>query len=462
MHRVRAAAVCGLAALAWGLPPPEGLSDEAWHLLVVFVAGIAALLVDAAPVLPTAVAMVGVAVLTGTLDPAKAFAGYGDPTVLLVVMAFLIARAVVASGLGERLALLVVRRVGGSSLGLGYGLVAVDLVIAPAFPSNTSRSGVLFPVTESLALANGSRPDDATRDRLGSYLMINGMAGLSVSSCLWLTAMAANPLAAELAAAQGVQITFGSWVLAASLPVLVLAALLPWLVHRMTRPTLQRTPQAPAAAARALAARGPLTRDERITAAVFAGLVLGWSAGGLVGLDRTAIAFVGLVVLLVAGVLTPTMLATEGEALQVWLWFGGLFALSTALNTLGVTTWLGEGVAARLDGASVPLALLALVVGYVLLHYLFVSQTAHVAALYGVFLAVGVTLGVPVVLLAYLLAFASNLFSCITPQASSGNLLFVGAGYVEVSTVYRYGAAITSVNVLVLLLVGAPWILLVT
>lgn len=462
MHVARLAAVLTVGGIAWFLPPPDGLSDQGWQLLVLFVAGIAALLVNAAPVLPVAVGMVALAVLTGTLEASDAYSGFGNSTVLLIVIAFLIARAVIASGLGERLALLVVRRIGGSSLGLGYGLVAVDLVIAPAFPSNTSRSGVLFPITESLAVANKSRPDDGTAGRLGSYLMINGIAGLSISSCLWLTAMAANPLAAELAADEGVTITFGSWLLAASLPVLVLYAILPWLVYRMTRPTMRRTPDAPAAAAAALAERGPLSRDERITAAVFAGLVLGWSAGGLVDLDRTAVAFVGLLVLVLTGVLSPRMLATEGEALQVWLWFGGLFALSTALDDLGVTTWLGTGIAERLSGATPAVAVVALVLGYVVLHYLFVSQTAHVAALYGIFLAVGVALGAPVALLAYLLAFASNLFSTITPQASSGNLLFVGSGYVPVNSVYRYGAAITAVNIGVLLVVGVPWISVVT
>ena len=70
-----------------------------------------------------------------------------------------------------------------------------------------------------------------------------------------------------------------------------------------------------------------------------------------------------------------------------------------------------------------------LVVAYVLLHYLFVSQTAHLLALFGVFLDVGVKLGVPAAPLAFLLLFATNFFSAITPQGSSANLLFAGSGY---------------------------------
>jgi hypothetical protein len=77
-----------------------------------------------------------------------------------------------------------------------------------------------------------------------------------------------------------------------------------------------------------------------------------------------------------------------------------------------------------------------LIVAYVLLHYIFVSQTAHVLALFAVFLDVGITLGVPAGPLAFMLLFSHNLFSVITPQAASANLLFTGSGYLtQVSSI---------------------------
>jgi DASS family divalent anion:Na+ symporter len=100
-------------------------------------------------------------------------------------------------------------------------------------------------------------------------------------------------------------------------------------------------------------------------------------------------------------------------------------------------------------------------VAYVLLHYLFVSQTAHLLALFGVFLDVGVKLGVPAVPLTFMLLFATNYFSTITPQASSANLLFVGAGYLSQNELYRLGALTTAFNFLVFLAIGLPWLALV-
>ena len=78
-----------------------------------------------------------------------------------LVIAFITAQAVVKSGLGRRISLLVVSRFGGSPLGLAYSLVLTDAAIAPAFPSNTARGGVLFPIVLSVAVGAGSKPTDA-------------------------------------------------------------------------------------------------------------------------------------------------------------------------------------------------------------------------------------------------------------------------------------------------------------
>ena len=96
-----------------------------------------------------------------------------------------------------------------------------------------------------------------------------------------------------------------------------------------------------------------------------------------------------------------------------------------------------------------------------LLHYLFVSQTAQVLALFGVFLGVGVKLGVPAAPLAFLLLFASNFFSVITPQGSSANLLFTDSGYLSQKDAYRLGAIATFFSLLVYLVVGTPWLMAV-
>ncbi|MEO0814983.1 MAG: anion permease, partial [Myxococcota bacterium] len=91
----------------------------------------------------------------------------------------------------------------------------------------------------------------------------------------------------------------------------------------------------------------------------------------------------------------------------------------------------------------------------------FVSQTAQLLALYGVFLTLSLRAGIPPYLAAFTYLFATNYFAALTPQASSANVIFVGSGYIEPQEVYRYGGLMTLVAFAVYMLIGTPWILLV-
>ncbi|MDF3052110.1 MAG: yflS, partial [Geminicoccaceae bacterium] len=152
-RRTQAARVIVLAvALAiWFVPPPGALSVAAWHLFAIFAATILSVMIGAFPILTASVIAMAAAVLSGTLTPATAYAGFSNPTIVLIIVAFLVARSVVKCGLGERLGHRAISLFGRSPLGLSYSIFAVDALISPAFPSNTARSGVLFPLAYSIA-----------------------------------------------------------------------------------------------------------------------------------------------------------------------------------------------------------------------------------------------------------------------------------------------------------------------
>jgi DASS family divalent anion:Na+ symporter len=446
----------------WLTPVPAGLTAPAWHLFAVFVAAIASVLVGAFPLLTSTMLAVAAAVLTGTIAPAQAFAGFANASVLLVVIAFIVAQAIVKCGLGHRISLFMVSHFGHSSLGLAYSIVLTDALIAPAFPSNTARGGVLYPVVLSVAQGAGSQPDDSEGRRLGGYLMYCGMASLAVSSALWMTATSANPIGLQIARDFGLTIGFGKWLVAASVPALTAILLLPLVVAKLFPPGVRATPDAPAAARAALATMGRLTREERITSVVFVLMVAGWIFADALKLNVTSIAFAGLGVLLMAEVLTLDDIAKQGDTLATFLWLAVLFALSGQLNELGFMGYVGQRLAAQLGGLSWPVTYVALVVLYVAIHYMFVSQSSQVLALLGVFLDVGIRGGVPAPLMAFALLFASSYFSVITPQGGSQNVIFVGSGYLTQRELYRLGLLMTLFFLLVFMTVGTAWILAVT
>jgi DASS family divalent anion:Na+ symporter len=455
----------GVFALVFGIwftPVPEGLTSPAWRLFAIFAGAIVSVLLDAFPLLTSSMLAVAAAVLTDAVELGKAFAGFANPSVLLVVVAFLVAQAVVKSGLGRRISLLIVSAFGRSPLGLAYSVVLTDALIAPAFPSNTARGGVLFPVVLSLAQGAGSKPEDPEGRRLGGYLMFTGMASLAISSALWLTATSVNPIGAQIAAQFGVAIGFGWWLTAASAPTLAAILLLPLVVRRLFPPGVSETPDAPRAARAALASMGSMTRDELITAAAFAVMVTGWILAGSLKLNVTAVAFAGLGVLLATSVLTVDDIAKQGDTLVTFLWLAVLFALSGQLNEVGFMGYVGERLASGLEGLPWQVVYVALLVLYVLLHYFFVSQSSQVLALLAVFVAVGVQNGVPAPLMCFALLFASSYFSVITPQGGSQNVIFVASGYLTQRELYRLGLLSTAFFFTVFLLLGTPWLLFVT
>jgi len=455
---LKRAAPFALAIGIWFAPVPGGLTAPAWHLFAVFAAAIVSVLLGAFPLLTAAMIAVGAVVLTGTITPAQAFSGFANSSVLLVVIAFIVAQAVVKSGLGRRISLFMVSRFGGSSLGLAYSIVLTDAAIGPAFPSNTARGGVLFPIVLSVAKGAGSNPEDPEGRRLGGYLMFCAMASLAVSSALWMTATSCNPIGVQIAQKAGLEIDFGKWFLASSVPSLIAIGMLPLLVAKIFPPRVGTTPEAPAAARKELAGMGTMSRDEWITAGTFAVMVAGWVFGNALNLNGTSVAFMGFGVLLVAGVLTLDDITMQGDTLATFLWLAVLFALSAQLNELGFMGYVGERLASGLGGLSWPTLYVTLIVLYVGIHYLFVSQTSQMLALFGVFLDVGMRGGVPVPLMSFGLLFASSYFSVITPQGGSQNIIFAASGYLTQRELYKLGLITTLAFLAVYLLIGSPWV----
>lgn len=443
----------------WIVPPPLHIDPKAWKLFAIFSATILSILLNLLPIIAASIIALAVSVLSGVVEPSKAYAGFSESFILLIVAAFLVSHAVHKSGLGKRLSLHMIKIFGKSTLGLGYSVILTDLLIAPAFPSNTARSGVLYPLVYGLAHDCGSKVGDGTQKKVGSYLMMTSMAGLTVSSALWLTAMAVNPVGAKIAETMGVHITFTSWLMASIVPTLIAFMAIPWVLYRIYPPELTQTPDAPDNAQKMLNIMGPISRNEWITAGVFLGMLVLWSLSGFFPIDKAAVAFGGLGILIATRVFSVEDFHTQGEALSTLIWFAILFALSTQLAEMGFMSTVANHFTSYLIGMSWMTVYILLIALYVAIHYFFVSQSAHLLALFGLFLSIGISAGVPGELMAMMLLFATNFNAIIAPQGSSANAIYFSSGYITAREIYIYGGAVTLLNLLIYLAIGTPWIL---
>ena len=92
-----------VGAAIWLSPVPAGLASDAWQLFAIFFAAIFAVVSGAASILLASIVALVVAVLSGVLQPEVAYGGFSEGFILLIVVAFLVGRGVVNSGLGARI-----------------------------------------------------------------------------------------------------------------------------------------------------------------------------------------------------------------------------------------------------------------------------------------------------------------------------------------------------------------------
>jgi hypothetical protein len=221
-------------------------------------------------------------------------------------------------------------------------LSMIDLVVSPATPSNTARSGgIVLPIIESLSDTFGSKVSDGTEDKIGSYLVFNEFHANTISSSLFMTASAPNVAAVGLAAANGVKISWFGWVAAAIVPALISFILVPIIIYKMYPPKIKETPNAKEWADGQLKEMGAIKASEKVMMAVFILALVLWMLSSFIGLDATWIAFLATALLLVTGVLTTKDMLSETGAWNVVVWFSILIFMANQLSLMTVSPALG-------------------------------------------------------------------------------------------------------------------------
>lgn len=460
-QKKKLAIVIGIGAVLWFLPHPEAITPIAWHLFAVFAATIAGFILQPMPI--GAVAFIGVTAgaLLGVISVKTAISGYGNSTIWLIVCAFLLARAFIKSGLGSRIAYLIIKAIGKSSLTLGYAITLSDFVISPATPSSTARAGgIIYPIIRSLSSALHSEPNDGTARKFGAYIMQIEYQANAITCAMFMTAMAGNPMSVELAAKTiGVEITWSEWALAAAVPGVISLIVMPYLLYKLYPPEIHEMPHAKKMAVEALEKMGPMSYMEKVVLVVFVGALALWATSSLTHMNATGVGMLAVTVLLLTNVLTWQDVLQEKGAWNMMFWMGSLIALAGALSSSGfikvVAGMAGSAIASA--GLSWLTAFILLALIYVYSHYAFASVSAHIGAMYAAFLAVAVAVGTPPLLAAIAFASLSNLMIPLTHYGGGAAPILYGAGYVPQGKWWQLGFIMVTVYMVIWLGIGSFW-----
>jgi DASS family divalent anion:Na+ symporter len=190
---------------------------------------------------------------------------------------------------------------------------------------------------------------------------------------------------------------------------------------------------------------------------VFLLILVLWATSEWNKIDATIVAFIGIGIMLITGVIRWDDVLAERGAWDALIWFGGLVTMAGQLNTLGFIKWFADSVGGGVAGWTWLSALIVLLLVYFYAHYGFASVTAHVTAMFPPFLAVAVGAGAPPYLAAMGLAFFSALMSGTTHYGTGPAPIYFNSGYLDQKTWWTLGLIISFVNIAIFLTVGFAW-----
>jgi DASS family divalent anion:Na+ symporter len=443
--------------------PPDGLTREGWLFAAVFAGTIVGFLTRPLPMAPLVLIGLLALLVAGAFGRDKdaierLAAGFADATVWLVVAAFLLSGTVVRTGFGRRIALMLIRALGGTTLGLGYSIAATEVLLGPLVPSNTARGGgIMLPVVRSLALALGAEPD-GRHGRTGGYLVLCGSHANLLAAAMFFTGMAANPiLELEADKAFGVRWDFMAWLTGSIVPGAVAFLALPLVLYWAQRPELVRSPQARDEAADELRAMGPWSFAQIVVGCVLAAMVAGWATARWHGVDAAGVALMGIAAFVVLRVDRWRNFVSDGPAWDSLFWLGGLVAMADQLREHKVIAYFTQAIESQIDGYTGVAAAILLALAYFFSMYGFSMLTGHIVAMAGAFFVVAKAADCPPLLTVALISYFSNLCGCLTNYSTGQVVIYFGLGYVSTPRWFAVGLLVAVLHLATWLGVGLPY-----
>ncbi len=467
----------GMAIVLALIPPPAGLPPHAWYYFAIFAGVIAGLITEYLP--GAGVGLIGATlamvlsqfVLFSPEQMAKegfnpaaeaikwGLSGFSNSTVWLIFAAFMFALGYEKTGLGKRIALQLVKLMGKRTLTLGYAVVIADLILAPFIPSNTARSGgTIYPVIRNLPELYQSKPNDPSARRMGSYLMWMAISATTITSTMFLTGLAPNPLAVELVRkTSNVEITWIQWFSAMAPFGILMLLILPLIGYVLYPPEVKGGLEVPAWAAKELEKQGSTSRCEVLLLVLVLIALSMWIFGGRF-IDATTVAIVVVSLMVLLRLVTWADILANKQAWDTLIWFGTLVTLASGLSEVGFVKWFAHAIGGYFSGLSPTMTMVMMTLLFFFIHYMFASVTAHATAVLPVMLAVGSAVpGINTPQYAMMLCGTLGIMGILTPYGTGPSPVYYGSGYLPSADYWRLGAIFGVIFIGVYLLIGVPW-----
>ena len=391
----------------------------------------------------------------GVVPAQRSFAYFGNSAVFFIIGVFVMAAAMIRTGLSKRLTLVLLQRFDRHPRLLAGGVVCSASFLAMWMPEH-AVAAMMFPIVLEIA---ESLQLERYRSGYARMLFLGLAWGAIIGGTATFLGGARAPLALELlrdsfrdAGGQAVyQVSFLDW-MKASMPLVVILTVVAVLtLFRFVRSEVSDITAATRMLNQRVAELGPMSRPERRLALVGVLTVAAWVVLGH-QVDLAIIAVLGAVAV-------SALRIADWRSLQEYLnWgvvvmYGGAIAIGSAMKDTHAMLWFAQQV---LPEAEIhPAWLLVVMAALTMAVSAAISNVAAVAVL----LPVGYALceqaqpAVHPLAMTYVVGICSGLAFAL-PISSPPNAICFASGYYRMLDVPRYGVPLTCVALVVFILVA--------
>ena len=272
----------------------------------IFLASLVLWLTEAIPNYLTSLIVVVVVILTDTMKMRPAFAMLGEPVMILNIASFIMASALVTTGLAKRMSLWLLVRMGNNISMLFWSFILLNLILGAFISATSAKTALLLPLFMVIAAIYGATGGEK-RNNVGRNMVLLNLVANNVSASAFITGSAANLLAAAMLEQAGFKVYYSDWFMALAPLALIQCAIAWYTGTRWIFPISKEAAQ-PKIEGGMDRLKGELTqlgkvRTSEIRAALtFVIVLLLWATDRLHGMRAEVIAVAGACVVLMPSV----------------------------------------------------------------------------------------------------------------------------------------------------------------
>jgi len=441
------AIVC--SAIVWFMGAPAGLSTAGHKALVLFTGIFVLYLTESVPLPIVSLAVAPLAALWDIVTPAVALESFASAPVYLMVGAFILANAMVKSGLADRLTYVIMNLVGTSTRSISFGIVLANIVMAFLVPSSLARTAIMIPVCLGIFHVFGQ----AGRSKFAINLLLTlTMTNATMGAAIY-TATVPNPVTVDLIAkAGGPIITYGQWFIYGFPPALLMTFITWWFIQIVFRPELEQLPNGKEFVKQKLAELGPLTSVEKRAMIVFLLVVFLWATGGWTNIDPTTAALGGILLFFLPkfGFMTWDDVHKNMSWSLIFIAGGGI-SLGVILMKTGAAKWFAVTIfdMLGLHGLSVLVMLIIIMLIIQYMHLIFVGTTAMATSFIPIVIAMAEHAQVNPVVFALPAGMIIGGYPLLMFYNTTPNIAVYGTGLLKVEDFPKIGVVVCLIAVLV-------------